>query len=202
MNKVIGYARVSSQSQLDGYGLEAQRNEILNRYPDAIIYEEQYTAKTSDRPIFNKVFDLLESDDTLVVCKLDRFCRNVKEGLESIEKLRIKGVKIHILNMGLVEDTPMGQLLITNLLAFAEFERALIVERTSTGKAVAKAKAEAEGRVFREGRPKKYSENRLNDAVKLLDTGMSYNNVSQLTGISKSTLIRHKNKLKGESINE
>lgn len=198
MNKVIGYARVSSQSQLDGYGLEAQRNEILNRYPDAIIYEEQYTAKTSDRPIFNKVFDLLESDDTLVVCKLDRFCRNVKEGLESIEKLRIKGVKIHILNMGLVEDTPMGQLLITNLLAFAEFERALIVERTSTGKAVAKAKAEAEGRVFREGRPKKYSENRLNDAVKLLDTGMSYNNVSQLTGISKSTLIRHKNKLKGE----
>ena len=195
---VYGYARVSSVGQLDGYGLEAQRNEILNRYPNAIIYEEQYTAKTSDRPVFNEVFDLLEKDDTLVVCKLDRFCRNVKEGLESIEKLRDKGVKIHILNMGLVEDTPMGQLLITNLLAFAEFERALIVERTSTGKAVARAKAESEGRIFREGRPKKYSESRLNDAVKLLDSGMSYNCVSQLTGISKSTLIRHKNKLKGE----
>ena len=195
---VYGYARVSSVGQLDGYGLEAQRNEILNRYPNAIIYEEQYTAKTSDRPVFNEVFDLLEKDDTLVVCKLDRFCRNVKEGLESIEKLRDKGVKIHILNMGLVEDTPMGQLLITNLLAFAEFERALIVERTSTGKAVARAKAESEGRIFREGRPKKYSESRLNDAVKLLDSGMSYNNVSQLTGISKSTLIRWRNKLKGE----
>ena len=188
---IYGYCRVSTYGQLDGYSLESQKNEILSRYPEAKIYEEQYSGKTTDRPVFNTVFDLLEADDTLVVCKLDRFCRNVKEGLESIEKLKDKGVRIHILNMGLIEDTAMGKLIITNLLAFAEFERNLIIERTQSGKAVAKLK---EG--YKEGRPKKYSDERLYEALKLINNGMSYNSVANLTGISKSTLVRFKNKIK------
>lgn len=63
----------------------------------------------------------LKEGDTLVVTKLDRFCRTTKEGLEYIDKLISKGIKIHIFNMGLIEDTPMGKLIVTNLLAFAEF---------------------------------------------------------------------------------
>ena len=51
-----------------------------------------------------------------------------------------KGVKIHILNIGLIEDTPMRRLIVTNLLAFTEFERAMIIERTQSGKAIAKTK--------------------------------------------------------------
>ncbi|MDU1604732.1 MAG: recombinase family protein [Clostridium sp.] len=71
---------------------------------------------------------------------LDRFCRTTKKGLQYIDMLIGKGVKIHILNIGLIEDTPMRRLIVTNLLAFTEFERAMIIERTQSGKAIAKTK--------------------------------------------------------------
>lgn len=117
---IYGYCRVSSKNQLDGNGLNVQRKEILSRYSDAEIVSEQFTGKTVERPIFFSMIDSLEDGDTLVTSKLDRFCRSTKEGLELIDKLMIKGVRIHILNMGLIEDTPMGKLIVTNLLAFAE----------------------------------------------------------------------------------
>ena len=204
MSKVIGYCRVSTKGQLDNNSLEQQREEILNRYSNAIVFEESYSGKTSDRPIFNKVMEQLNEGDTLVVSKLDRFCRNVKEGLESIEQLMEKGIRIHILNMGLIEDTPMGKLIVTNLLAFAEFERNMIIERTQSGKEVAKAKAKAEGKKFKEGRPQKHSNENIDNALALLTINggnMSYNEVAKLTKISKSTLIRENNKRKLEGSN-
>ncbi|MEG1256538.1 recombinase family protein [Clostridium sp.] len=67
-----------------------------------------------DRAVFNKLLEDISLGDTLVVTKLDRFCRTTKEGLQYIDKLMGKGVKIHILNMGLIEDTPMGRLIVTN----------------------------------------------------------------------------------------
>ena len=82
----------------------------------------------------------------------------------------------------------MGQLIVTNLLAFAEFERAMIIERTQGGKAIAKQRED-----FREGRPKKYSSKKINHALELLENH-SYKQVEELTGISKSTLIREKRK--------
>ena len=153
MSKIIGYCRVSTKLQArDGNSLEQQKEEILKKYSNALIYSESYTGAKSDRPIFNNVIKELQDGDTLVVTKLDRFCRNTVEGIESINKLMDKGVSIHILNMGLIEDTPMGRLIVTNLLAFAEFERAMILERTQTGKAIAKQRPD-----FKEGRPKAYT---------------------------------------------
>ena len=99
-----------------------------------------------------------------------------------------KGVKIHILNMGLIENSPMGRLIVTNLLAFAEFERAMIIERTQGGKQIAKQRAD-----FKEGRPPKYNQKKISHALELLNT-YSYKQVEELTGISKSTLIRAKRK--------
>lgn len=99
-----------------------------------------------------------------------------------------KRVKIHILNMGLIEDTPMGRLIVTNLLAFAEFERAMIIERTQGGKAIARQRAG-----FREGRPPKYNKKKLGHALELLEDH-SYRQVEEMTGISKSTLVREKRK--------
>nr|HBL07128.1 resolvase [Clostridium sp.] len=138
--------------------------------------------------------DDIETGDTLVVTKLDRFCRTTKEGLQYIDKLMGKGVKIHILNMGLIEDTPMGRLIVTNLLAFAEFERAMIIERTQSGKAIAKTKPG-----FKEGRPKKHSPKQIDHALDMLiinGGNSSYAEVAEITGISKSTLIREVNKRK------
>lgn len=184
---IYGYCRVSTKGQLEGNSIEEQTEKINALYPDAEIIIESYSG-AKERPLFNKVLDKLLERDILVVTKLDRFCRSTKEGLQYIERLMQKGVRIHILNMGLIEDTPMGKLIVTSLLAFAEFERAMIIERTQGGKAIAKQKPD-----FREGRPKVYSPKQLDHALSLLEEN-SYTQVEQLTGISKSTLVREKKK--------
>jgi len=191
MGKIYGYARVSTKTQLDGNGLEQQVSELLKIYQNAIIYKESFSGKTMDRPIFKELINKLQDNDILVVTKLDRFCRTVKEGLESIDNLINRGIKIHILNMGIIEDNPMGRLIVTNLLAFAEFERSLIIERTQTGKEIARRKPD-----FKEGRPKKFTKRQIDNALNMLSINggnYSYKEVEELLGISKSTLIRANN---------
>ena len=123
--------------------------------------------------------------DTLVVTKLDRLARNVSEGIELIQALFAKGVNVHILNIGLLENTAMGNFFITVLLAFAEFERTLIYERTYEGRLIARTK-----KGYREGRPRIPSD-KIELALELKKT-RSYKEVERLTGISKSTLIRYR----------
>ena len=119
---------------------------------------------------------------------MDRFCRNVREGLNIIDILLAKGVTVHILNLGVIDNSPIGRLLYTVLLAFAEFERNMIVERTKAGRELARQK---DG--YTEGRPKKYGKTQLSLAMQLLEN-YSYKQVSAMTGISKSTLQREKKK--------
>ena len=136
---IYGYARVSTAKQIEGNSFEEQTNAITLRYSNAkMIYEQESGAE--ERPIFLKLLDDVVSGDMIVVTKLDRFCRTTKEGLEYIDLLRDKGVSVHILNMGVIENTPIGRMIVTNLLAFAEFERAMIKERTQAGKAIARTK--------------------------------------------------------------
>ena len=94
---------------------------------------------------------------------------------------------LHILNMGLVENTLTGNLILTVMLAFAEYERGMIVERTQTGKVVARQDPN-----FKDGRPKKFSPEQIQLALSLLDQGKTYRQITTMTGISKSTLIRAK----------
>lgn len=193
MSKIVGYCRVSTKGQLEGNSIEEQRKSIIERYSNAEIVEESYSG-AKERKIFNDVVSSLKEGDTLVVTKLDRFCRSTKEGLGYIDKLMNKGVKIHILNMGLIEDTPMGRLIVTNLLEFAEFERAMIIERTQSGKAIAKQK-----KGFKEGRPKKHTVKQIDNALSMLSVNggkYSYTEVAEITNISKRTLIRENNKRK------
>lgn len=191
----IGYVRVSTKGQLDGNSIEEQTLSIRERYPTAEIVVESYSG-AKERPIFNALLDRLACGDTLIVTKLDRFCRTTKEGLQYIDLLLNKGVKIHILNMGLIESSPMGRLIVTNLLAFAEFERAMIIERTQNGKAIAKQRDN-----FREGRKPIYTPEQIEHALKLLEDN-SYSQVVKMTGISKSTIIRAKrNKVSQEILN-
>jgi DNA invertase Pin-like site-specific DNA recombinase len=187
-NKVYGYCRVSTRGQIDGNSLDNQKDEILNRYPNAEIIEEAFSG-AKERPKFTTLLNKLQEGDTLVVTKLDRFCRTTKEGLEYIDDLKKRKVNIHILNMGMIEDNPMGELIVSCLLAFAAFERAMILERTQSGKQRAKQNPD-----FREGRPKKYSRRQISHALSLLDDGKTYKEVEAMTGISKSTLIRAINK--------
>lgn len=182
---IIGYARVSTKGQLkEGYSLDVQSNEILSRYENAKIELEQFTGTTVERPVFNKIITELQKGDMLVVSKLDRLARNTVEGIQIVQGLFDKGISVHVLNVGLLENTSMGKFFLTTLLAVAEMERNTIIERTQTGKAIAKTK---EG--FKEGRPKKYTQTQLNLAMELLKDN-SYTQVEKMTQISKSTLIR------------
>ena len=186
---VYGYARVSTTTQSrDGNSLEEQEI-ALKRYGCDKIITEAFTGKTMDRPNFSSLLDELQKDDVLVVCKLDRFARSAVEGVQTIKDLFARGIKVNILNMGMIEDTLTGNLILTVLLAFAEYERGMIVERTQSGKALARQNPN-----YREGRPKKFKPEQLNHALELLSFGKTYKEVENLTGISKSTLIRAKKK--------
>ena len=185
-----GYVRVSSKSQAENNSLAEQEQTILEKYPSAEIHREVFTAAKdfNNRQVFNDLIDRLADGDCLVVCKMDRFCRNVREGLDIIEHLMDKGIKIDILNLGVIDNTPVGRLTYTILLSFAEFERNMIVERTRAGRELARQK---DG--YTEGRPKKFNRTQIELAMQLLECH-SYKQVSDMTGISKSTLQREKKK--------
>jgi DNA invertase Pin-like site-specific DNA recombinase len=137
--KKKGYGRVSTKGQQrDGNSLEDQRSKLEEAGCDEIVLEA-YTGTKMDRPKFTKLLAELEPGDTLVVTKLDRFARTASEGSALVKELLERGIAVHIQNMGLIENTPTGRLILNVLLSFAEFERDMIVERTSEGKALAKA---------------------------------------------------------------
>lgn len=181
---IYGYARVSTAKQVKGNSFTDQEAALRNAGAETII-KDDFTGTKIDRPEFSKLLNTLQNGDTLIVTKLDRFARTVVEGVSVIRELIDKGVKVNILNMGMVDNTPTGKVTVSVMMAFAEFERDMIVERTQAGKAIARANGK---RV--DGRPKKYSEAKINHAMELLENGHSYTEVETVTGISKSTLIR------------
>jgi len=190
--RYFGYCRVSTNGQLDNNSLEQQEQEILNKYSNSRIIKEVFTGTKTDRPKFNELMNNLNKGDTLIVTKLDRLARNTVEGIKIVEELFAKGVSVHVLNVGLLENTSMGKFFLTTLLAVAEMERNTIIERTQSGKEIAKKKDE-----FKDGRPNKFNNKQIEHALKLLEIN-SYKDVEQITGISKSTLIRAKRKLNQE----
>ena len=182
---IYGYARVSTMGQArDGNSLESQSEALRNAGCEEI-FSDSYTGTKMDRPGFSELMGRLESGDRLVVTKLDRFSRTVAGGIESIRELLNKGVSVHILNMGLIDDTPTGRLMVTMLLAFAEFERDMIVERTSTGKAMAKANNPE----WREGRRKKEVDMGALSVLREMqrDGRISVDGCCQQLGISRGT---------------
>lgn len=190
---IYGYARVSTKGQAkDGNSLEAQEK-ALKAAGATEIYKDAFTGTKRDRPELTRLISSLIKGDKLIVTKLDRVARSAAQGMELIDELLNKGVSIHILNMGELNNTPSGKLIRNIFLAFAEFERDMIVERTQEGKAIAKENAAAKGQKFKEGRPPKFDEMQIENALHLLESH-SITQVVRLTGISKSTLIRTKRK--------
>lgn len=184
-----GYARVSTQGQ----DLKAQVK-TLKAEGCEVIYSEKFTGTTKDRPEFKAVLGVVQSGDTLVVTKLDRFARSAEDAIHVIKQLHTQGVRVHILNMGMVDNTATGKLLLTVLAGFAEFERDMIVERLNEGKAIAKQR---EG--YREGRKPKYTKAQLDHAMKLKETH-SFTQVVALTNIPIATLKRESAKRKANAI--
>ena len=191
---IYGYSRVSTIKQSKGNSL-AEQHDLLKAAGAQEIISDSYSGTKMQRPAFTELLNRLQEGDKLIVTKLDRFARTAVEGGAIVKELHERGVTIHILNMGIADNTPMGKLMITMLLAFAEFERDMIVERTQGGKAIARANGK---RV--DGRPKKYSPTQMQHALSLLEAGNSYTAVEEMTGISKSTLIRAVREKKAKEI--
>ena len=183
---IYGYARVSTLGQAkDGNSLNDQIQKLEKEGAKEII-EEYYTGTTTDRPKFSELISRLQGGDTLIVTKLDRFARSVGQGVTLIQELIDRGVTVKVLNIGTMSNNPTDKLLMNIMLAFAQFERDMIVERTQEGKRIAKQR---DG--FEEGRPR-ISKKKTDYAMELLDNGMSYKEVSEKLGISKSTLVRRR----------
>lgn len=184
-----GYIRVSTAKQAnDGNSLEAQENQLLeNGIPKENIFKDVYTGVKADRPNFTKLLKILKDGDTLVVTKLDRFARSMIEGSKIVNELIEKGVKVHVLNIGMMDNTPNSRLIRNIFFSFAEFERDMIVERTQAGKEIAKQDPD-----FKDGRPKKYTKKQLEYAKQLkLEEKKTYKQIQLLLGISKATLCRY-----------
>lgn len=177
-----GYARVSGMSQ----DLELQITELYTKGECDEVFAEKHTGTKKERPEFQRLLSLLKEGDTLVVTRLDRFARSTVDGITIIKNLMNRGINVHILNMGVVENTPTGRLILSIFSAFAEFERDLIVERLNEGKALAKQRGN-----YRDGRKKKFTKKQIDHALQLLETH-TYREVEEITNISKSTLIRAK----------
>ena len=186
---IYGYIRVSTVKQAnEGNSLEGQTKLLLeNGVPQENIYQDVYTGTKADRPQFNKLLNELKEGDTLVVTKLDRFARSMIEGSKIVTELIERGVRVNVLNIGLMDNTPASKLIRNIFFSFAEFERDMIVERTLEGKQI-KMETDVDATL---GRPKKFKKAQRDMALQLLEKH-SYNEVANMTGISRRTLIRYK----------
>ena len=195
MSKIYGYARVSTKLQAkDGNSLESQI-ELLKENGATEIYSDSYTGTKTDRPEFNKLLSKLKTGDTLIVCKLDRFARSMQQGSELVNELIDRGIRVNILNIGVMDNTPASKLIRNIFFSFAEFERDMIVERTLEGKQI-KMQTDENATL---GRPKKYKKAQRDMALQLLEKH-SYNEVANMTGISRRTLIRYKKEFKDKLV--
>lgn len=186
---IFGYARVSTKTQArDGNSLEAQKEALIAAGAEKI-YVDTFTGTKMDRPEFVQMKNQLRTGDTVIITKLDRLARSVSQASGLITEMIDDGVTINVLNLGILSNDSVNTLMRNILLSFAQFERDMIVQRTQEGKAMAKLNNPD----FREGRPRKWDDEQLDNAMSLLQDH-SYNQVTKLTGISKSTLIREKKK--------
>jgi DNA invertase Pin-like site-specific DNA recombinase len=130
----IGYARVSTLDQ----NLALQQDALKEAGCEKI-FIEQMSGAVADRPALRDALEYARSGDTIIVWKLDRLARSMKQLIETIEGLRVRGIGFRSLTEALDTTTPQGILVFHLFSALAEFERALIRERTRAGLQIGRA---------------------------------------------------------------
>lgn len=141
MNQRIGYARVSTDDQ----HLDLQRD-ALQQAGCSTIYEEAASGKSTARPELEQCRKALRAGDTLVVWRLDRLGRSLKDLLRIVDDLKERGISFVSLTEKIETDTAAGKMAFHLFGALSEFERSLIRERTQAGLAAARARGRAGGR--------------------------------------------------------
>lgn len=178
-----GYARVSTAGQDLGTQVETL---LKQGCKETNIYSEKFTGtKTKQRKELQKLLDVIKPGDELLVTKLDRLGRKTADIIRLIDKLLSQGVIVNVLNMGRLDNSPSGKLMTTVVLAFAQFERDMIVQRTSEGKAYAKK----HNQNYKEGRPKRKITDRYKRVYEYKQTH-TYKETELMSGLSRSTIQR------------
>lgn len=176
----IGYARVSTQGQ----ELEQQRI-ALGQNGCQRIFEEKVSGAKQDRPELSRLLDHLRPGDVLTVTRLDRLARSTTDLLHIAERLKTLGAGLRSLAEPWADTTsPAGRMVLTIFAGIADFERSLIGERTSAGRAAAKAKG------VRFGPKPVLTPEQIAHARQLIDGGQSVSEVARLLGVHRATLYR------------
>jgi putative DNA-invertase from lambdoid prophage Rac len=186
MSRTFAYCRVSTADQTT----ENQAREIRAAgfsLDDKRIFTETVSGSIAamERPGFAKLVDRMESGDVLLVLKLDRLGRNAMDVRTTIELLATKGIRVHCLALGGMDLTsPAGKMTMQVLSAVAEFERDLLIERTQSGL----ARAKAEGKAM--GRPSALTANQQKEALRRLAVGEAVAQLARDYKTSRTTIQR------------
>jgi DNA invertase Pin-like site-specific DNA recombinase len=176
----IGYARVSTADQNPQLQLDALTAAGAGR----VFVDQGVSGSVTKRPELDRCLEHLRSGDTLVVWRLDRLARNLRNLLSLVEDLAGRGVALRSLTESIDTGSASGRLVLSVFGALGEFERALIVERTQAGLDAARARG------VKMGRPAVLTEDRVDQARVLVQAGHRVGEVAASLGVGRSTLYR------------
>lgn len=175
---IIGYARVSTFDQNTALQLDALAKEGCER-----VYQESASGASRERLELNHCLDNLRKGDTLIVWRLDRLGRSLKDLVGIVSELEARGIGFRSLTEAIDTNSAGGKLVFHIFAALSEFERSLIQERTKAGLAAARARGK------KGGRPNKLSTNQINKArAMLLDPNITKTDVAKHFNVTRVTL--------------
>lgn len=177
---LIGYARVSTVEQNVALQLDA----LHAAHVEQVFTDEGISGSVSSRPELDKCLVHLRPGDTLVVWRLDRLARSLKNLLELVESLSQRGIHLRSLTESIDTSSASGRLILSVFGALAEFERSLIIERTQAGLAAARSRG------AKIGRPTAMTAGKIEQARTLVSAGHRVPDVARSLGVGRSTLYR------------
>lgn len=181
MNKIFGYARVSTQDQ----NLDTQI-EALTQYGCDTIFQDKVSGTSIQRLALNEMLSTLREGDTVVVARFFRLGRNKDHLINLVNEFATKNIHFKALDVGIDTSTPAGKLILSIFASLAEFDRETILEKTRAGQQLAKAKGK------HIGRPKGLNQSNYDRVKVALSKQMSISEIVKLTGISISSVKRYK----------
>ena len=174
-----GYARVSTEDQNPAMQLAA-----LKKAGCKTVFKDEMTGAHVNRPALTRCLKKLDTGDTLVVWKLDRLGRSLRDLITMLDDFRSNGIRFRSLTEAIDTETPTGRAMWQMIGVLAELERSLIVERTRAG-----VKA-AQRRGVKFGRKVKLTPDRFAHARKLIDQGTTPTQAAKMIGVSRATVYR------------
>lgn len=188
MNKVFGYARVSTVDQKTDTQIDA-----LEKYGCDKIFQEKITGISVQRPELDMMLSLLREGDTVVVARFFRLGRSRDHLINLVGNFAKGGIVFKALDLGIDSSTPAGKMIIGIFASLAEYDREMILEKTKAGQMLAKAKGK------HVGRPAGVNEVNFLKVKRGFEKGLSVSEIVSMTGISISSVKRYRKQLSGVS---